>query len=632
MKRISLKLTIFIFIAIALFTVCLNGVLAAQEPPLKDILITHGTIYNDNDAEAMRPVIVGTEGVVATGNVQASLVGYDIIKKGGNAFDAGVAAAMALKVTKMDLAGWCGITPFIGYSAKEDKVAAYAGVGKSPMAATAEFFTDQGDLVIPTGADDRPFQTALVPTEPDTFVAILQRWGTMSFTECIQGALELCERGFPAHHYHAAGVWRSYPMDTDTVLPYNKEYWFQYGRQPKVGELIANKDLGKTFRIMINAEQEALANGWGRNAALEAARDAFYKGEIAKATVRFYQQNGGIITYDDLANYHGKWYEPLKTTYKGIEIYTTPTWTQGLLMIQYFNMLENYDLHELGYNTPEYIHLLSQIINLGMADRHRYFSDPDMVDIPEGLWSKEYAKERIKLIDMDKAFPEAPPAGDPQKMKAILETKNTQNMLAMATPEDSVNDDTTYLCVIDGEGNIFSMTPSDGHVVSPMVPGYGFGLSRRMKQFTLLDPSLASYMEPGKRPMVTPNPMLALKDGKPFLAIGTPGGDQQTQSMLQVLLNYLEWGMNPQLALDQPRFGSYNLIGAFSPHPYYPGRLALEGSFPEELGEALELLGHKVTWKKAWSICSPCFVVKDPESGLIKGGADVRRESYAVGW
>jgi len=625
MKKFGTKLIVISLIAVALLATSVSGVFAQD---LQDIVITYGAIHEPNNVEGMRPSMYGTEGIVATGNAQASMVGYDIIKKGGNAFDAGVAAAMALQVTKMHNAGWCGITPFIGYSARENKVAAYCGVGRAPMAATPEFFMNQGFVMLPDRSEV-PFTSALVPTQPDTHVAILQRWGTMSFTEVIQGALELAERGFPAHATHIKSCMQ-------TNFPYTTAYWWQYGRKPKPGELIVNKDLGKTFRIMIDAEQKALAKGVGRNTALQAVRDTFYKGEIAKATARYYQENGGIITYDDLANYHGKWYEQEEcpsTTYMGIEVFATPTWTQGGLMVQMLNMLENYDLKELGCNTPKYIHLLSQVINLAMADRQKYYGDPEYVDIPEGLWSKEYAKERIKLIDMEKAFPEVPPTGDPINIKPILESSSIQNMLAQSAPEDYEEQDTTYLCVMDGEGNIFSMTPSDGHdKTRPMVPGYGFGLSNRMTQFNIHDPDIASYMEPGKRPMVTPNPMLGLKDGKPLFAIGTPGGDSQPQSMLQVFLNYFLWGMHPQLALDQPRFRSYNLFGAFAPYPYDPGRLALEGNFPKELEEPLTSLGHTVTWSSAWNFSSVCFIVKDPESGLLRGGADVRRESYAVGW
>lgn len=622
MKKWLVKITLLVSVLIIMTAPVFADTLA-------DRLVTKGHVFDPELAEAMRPLIVGTEAVVSTGNVQASLVGYDIIKKGGNAFDAGVAAAAALKVTKMHYAGWCGITPFIGYSAKEDKVAAYAGVGTAPKAATLDFFLDKGHLIMPT---DEKFLTALTPSEPDSFIAILQRWGTMSFTEVIQGALELAERGFPAYKYHVDTCKKA---DPEALFPYNKEYWLQYGRAPKPGELIVNKDLGKTFRIMIDAEQKALKEGKNRNEALEAARDAFYKGEIAHAVADFFQANGGLMTYEDLANYHGKWYDPVKTTYKDYEVYATPTWTQAGLLVQYLNMLENYDLKAMGYSSPAYLHLLTQIIDLGMADRWKYYGDPDFVEVPDALWSKEYARERIKLIDMNKAFTEMPSPGDPKNMKATLAEADLSEalMVAKADVDPDVEIDTTYLCVIDKEGNIFSMTPSDGHVSSPMVPGYGFGLATRMTQFTL-DPELASVVAPGKRPMVTPNPILGFKDGKPYFALGTPGGDMQPQTMIQVLLNHIEWGMDPQQALDQPRVGTYNYIGAFSPYPYYPGRMNLEGRYPKEVGDALAAMGHKVVWWPDWTVTagSSCFIVKDTETGLIIGGADVRRESYAVGW
>jgi len=597
---------------------------AVVTPNISNTMLTKFVVYDNELAEASRPMAVGTQGVITTGNINASLVGYEIIRKGGNAFDAGVAAAMALKVTKMHYAGWCGITPFIGYNAAEGKVSCYAGVGVAPAAATPEFYEKLGYTGMP---DENPILCALTPSEPDSYCAILERWGTMSFTECIQGALDLAENGFPAFKFHVSTT----KGDLSHLTDYNKSFWLQYGRPAEPGELIVNKDLAKTFRILIDAEQKALKSGATRIQALEAVRDCFYKGDIAKTIARYYKDNGGIMTYDDLANYHGKWYDPIKASYKGVEVYGTPTWTQCGLVIQYLNMLDNFDVKKMGYASTSYIHLLSQVIDLGQADRVKWFGDPDFVDVSPNLWSKEYAKLRTGLIDMKSAFTKMPPAGDPYNMKAILANGLPSFDVAEGDPGEEI--DTTYLCVIDKQGNIFSMTPSDGHVTSPMIPGLGFGLSNRMTQFSL-DRSLASIVAPGKRPMVTPNPVLGLKDGKALFALGTPGGDQQAQSMIQVFLNWYEFGMDVQQAIDQPRFGSFNFPSAFAPYTYYPGRLAMEGRYPKTTYDALAALGHKMMYWPDWTptACAVCMAVRDPKTGLLMAGADVRRECYAVGW
>ncbi|MCK4824112.1 gamma-glutamyltransferase, partial [bacterium] len=295
--------------------------------------------------------------------------------------------------------------------------------------------------------------------------------------------------------------------------------WLQYGRPPKPGELLYQKDLAKTLRLLVEAEQRALNNGLNRRAALKAARDVFYKGEIAQAIDKLYRENGGLVRYDDLANYKGEWEKPVHTTYKGIDIYTVNTATQGPIMIEMFNMLENYDVKELGHNSTEYIHLLSQIINLAMSDRYHYYGDPNFVEIPNGLFTKEYAKELIKKIDPDKAQPEMPPKNDPYPFSTNLSSLDSYSNAVAALPEtseESGDTDTTFIAVMDKEGNCFAMTPSDGHINTPLIPGYGFGLTTRGRRFMRVDGHPAD-IAPGKRPLNTTNPSVALKDGEPYM-------------------------------------------------------------------------------------------------------------------
>jgi gamma-glutamyltranspeptidase/glutathione hydrolase len=306
------------------------------------------------------------------------------------------------------------------------------------------------------------------------------------------------------------------------------------------------------------------------------------------------------------------------------------------------NILEAFDLKSLGYNTPAYIHAISQVINLAMSDSHKYLGDPDFVDIPEELYTKAYARERAKLIDMDKAFQDMPPWGDPVHMKAvhpdsptIFTGKETAKEWKLGEDPMSLRNavDTTCLNVMDGEGNVFSMTESDGHLSTPMIPGWGFGLGNRGGQFNL-DPDLANVVAPGKRPRNTNTPFVIMKDGKPFMGLSLAGGDLQAQALMQIFLNVAEWGMTPQQAMDHPRLGSYNFPGTGQEINRNPGRLNLEGRIPRSTFEALEKLGHRVGNWGFWSYMAGdgTITYRDPETGFIMAAADPRREMYALGY
>jgi gamma-glutamyltranspeptidase/glutathione hydrolase len=299
------------------------------------------------------------------------------------------------------------------------------------------------------------------------------------------------------------------------------------------------------------------------------------------------------------------------------------------------NMLESFDLEGLGYNTPDYIHVLSQVIELGMADSHKYIGDPDFVDTPKSLYSKAYARERARLVNRDRAFEDMPPWGDPISMKGIA-TDSPQSFAKHGpTGESGVTplNDTTSLNVMDGEGNVFSMTESDGQMANPLIPGWGFGLGRRGEQLNL-NPDLANVMAPKKRPRNTNNPVLVMKDGKPFMGLSTPGGDQQAQAMLQVFLNVVVWGMSPENAVDQPRFGSYNFPGTGFEVNESPGVIRLEERIPEETFEALRKKGHGVESWGLWSWKTGALTVsyRDPETGLLVAAGDVRRETSTLGY
>ena len=587
---------------------------------------SYGPVHDADNVEAMRPRVMGTHGVISSGHYLATMAGYDVLKAGGNAFDAGVTAGMALKALKMDYAGWTGVAPLILYSAAEDRVITRVGAGTSPALATLDYFLEHGKS---------PINNALIPADVDVWLAALDRFGTLGFSEAAQPTLRIAEEGY---HLYKMQKWMiEDQMEGILAFPYNRDFWFPKGLgEQQLGDLMVNADLGRLIRYMMEAERQALAEGGTRSEGIRAARDAFYKGDPARAVDEFFREHGGIVRYEDLAEYESEWTEPLGANFRGYDVYTTDGWSQGPRIVLMLNMLENYDLRALGYNTPEYIHLVSQVVNLAMADAHKYVGDPDFAPAPDGLYGKAYARERIELIDEERAFRDMPPWGDPERMAPVAD--GAPMSFAMSRGEGDADPsahsvDTSSLSVMDAEGNQFSLTESDGHTFTPMIPGWGFGLGNRMGQFNL-DPQLANVMAPGKRPRNTNSPLLVMKDGQPFMGLSTPGADQQLQSLLQVFLNVVVWGMSPEQAVDQPRFGSYNFPGTGTEVNGNPAVLYMEDRIPAETAEALRALGHDVRswglWN--WRACAPTVTWRDPETGLMIAAGDVRRETSSLGF
>ena len=587
---------------------------------------SYGPVHDADNVEAMRPRVMGTHGVISSGHYLATMAGYDVLKAGGNAFDAGVTAGMALKALKMDYAGWTGVAPLILYSAAEDRVITRVGAGTSPALATLDYFLEHGKS---------PINNALIPADVDVWLAALDRFGTLSFSEAAQPTLRIAEEGY---HLYKMQKWMiEDQMDGILAFPYNRDFWFPNGvGEQRLGNLMVNADLGRLIRYMMEAERQALAEGGSRSEGIRAARDAFYKGDPARAVDEFFREHGGIVRYEDLVEYESEWTEPLGTNFHGYDVYTTDGWSQGPRIVLMLNMLENYDLRALGYNTPEYIHLVSQVVNLAMADAHKYVGDPDFAPAPDGLYGKAYARERIGLIDEERAFRDMPPWGDPERMAAVADGAPMSFMRSRGegNADPSAHSvDTSSLSVMDADGNLFSLTESDGHTFTPMIPGWGFGLGNRMGQFNL-DPELANVMAPGKRPRNTNSPLLVMKDGQPFMGLSTPGADQQLQSLLQVFLNVVVWGMSPEQAVDQPRFGSYNFPGTGTEVNLNPAVLYMEDRIPAETAEALRAMGHDVRswglWN--WRACAPTVTWRDPETGLMIAAGDVRRETSSLGF
>ena len=603
---------------------------------------SYGPVHGPDNIEAMRPRVMGTNGVISSGHYLATMAGMNVLQAGGNAFDAGVTAGMALKALKMDYAGWTGVAPLILYSAEEDRVITRVGAGTSPARATLDYFLEHGKS---------PINNALIPADVDVWLAALDRYGTISFGAAAAPTLRIAEEGY---HLYKMQKWMiEDQMEGILEFPYNRDFWFPNGvGNQKLGDLMVNADLGKLIRYLMDAERRALLEGGTRSDGIQAARDAFYKGDPARAVDAFFSDHDGLVTYEDLASYESEWEEPLGTSFLGYDVFAGDGWSQGPRIVLILNMLENYDLRALGYNTPEYIHLLSQVIDLAMSDSHKYVGDPDFTAAPEGLYSKEYARTRIGLINKTRAFQDMPPWGDPAAMTAVADG-SPRSFTSVASGDPGGSDDpartavggegdtegsahhfdTSSLNVMDREGNLFSLTESDGHTFTPMIPGWGFGLGNRVGQFNL-DPELANVMAPGKRPRNTNSPLLIMKDGQPFMGLSTPGADQQLQSLLQVFLNVALWGMSPEQAVDQPRFGSYNFPTSGSEVNQNPGVLYMEARIPAETAVALERMGHDVRswglWN--WRACAPTVTYRDPETGLMIAAGDVRRETSSLGY
>jgi gamma-glutamyltranspeptidase / glutathione hydrolase len=387
------------------------------------------------------------------------------------------------------------------------------------------------------------------------------------------------------------------------------------------------KDLGRTFRRMVEAERKTASAG--RKAGVEAARDEFYKGEIAREIAEFITSQGGFITQEDLAGFHSDIETPPSINYKGIDVYACGPWCQGPMNLQVLKILEGMDLKGMGHNSADYLSVLVQALDLVFSDREAYYGDPKFVDVPlEELLSEEYAARQRARIDPNGTYDEMP---EPGEVAAMSRVRGGSGLIGR-TPGD-IEPDTSYVCAVDEDGNVFSATPSDGVAGTPIIPGLGLVCSGRGNQ-SRIDPDHTSSLQPGKRPRLTPNPAMAFKDGKPLMPFGTPGGDMQPQSMVQVFLNIIEFGMNPQQAIEQPRIGTYNHPDSFAPHDYFPGLRRIETRISDEVIAELERRGHKIERWPEWTRATGniCAILIDQEKGTMTGGADARAEAYAIGW
>ncbi|HVL65813.1 MAG TPA: gamma-glutamyltransferase family protein [Vicinamibacterales bacterium] len=569
----------------------------------------------------LRSEVRGDRAVVAAGRTFAAEAGAQMLSAGGNAVDAGVAATFAAAVVEISHFGLGGEAPIIIYSARDNRVIVINGQGPAPKAASPELFA--GRAAVPGNGP----HGATVPAVVDAAALALEKYGTKTLSEVLAPAIALAD-GFPMYeflsNYLASERRASEPYEW-TIRTYYPD-----GRVTRAGEMFRQPNLAATLRALATAEQAARASGATREAAIQAGRDAFYKGPIAERMAAAVRAAGGVMTAEDLASYRGRLEEPASANYRGYTVHKAGFWNQGPALLQTLTILEGFDLAKMGIGSAEAIHTITEAIKLAYADRDHHYGDPDFVKVPgPALLSPQYAAIRRALIDPRRASTEHRP-GDPERMAPRLEGRPAD--AAAGVPREP--GDTTAIEVVDREGNLFSATPSSGWLLGgAFVAGdTGVPMSNRMQAFRL-DPASPNVLAGGKRPRTTLTPTVVTKDGRPFLAIGTPGGDSQDQQILLVLLNMIDYGLDVQAAIEAPRFNSLHPQSSFDDHRAQPGVLEVERSVPAAVLEDLRARGHILRLRPAYGISTGVVAAGiDPATGRLRGGADPRRERALIAW
>jgi gamma-glutamyltranspeptidase/glutathione hydrolase len=573
----------------------------------------------------VRPEVRAAHGIVAAGRTFTVDAGARLLATGGNAIDAGVASIFAAAVVEISHFGLGGEAPIIIYSARDRKVVVINGQGPAPRAATPQLFAGK-DAVPGNGP-----LGATIPAAVDSAALALARYGTKSLGEVLAPAIELAD-GFPMyeflHHY----------LETERAATeayeWSKRTYYPNGAITATGDVFRQPNLAATLRAIAAGERDALARGATREQAIEAGRDVFYKGPIAREMAAAVRDAGGVMTDDDLASYHGRVEEPASVPYRGYTVYKAGFWNQGPVLLQTLRILEGFDLHAMGQGSANALHATVEAIKLAYADRDRYYGDPDFSRIPgQTLLSVPYATLRRALIDPRRASLEQRP-GDPIRGTARLRESPESRLARAASIVGKEPGDTTSVQAADAQGNLFSATPSSGWLLGgAFVAGRtGVPMSNRMQAFNL-DPASPNVLAGGKRPRTTLTPTIVLKDGRPFLAIGTPGGDSQDQQILLVLLNILDFGMDVQAAIEAPRVNSLHPVSSFDDHRAQPGVLEAETTLGSSVLDELAARGHVLRVRPANGISTGVVAAGlDPATGRLRGGADLRRERALVAW
>jgi len=576
----------------------------------------------------------GTRGALASGSEYADEAGMRMYFHGGNAVDAGVASMFAASVAEFSHFGMGGEAPIL-IRTKAGKVYAIAGVGPMPKLATAKFFMehrprpgeiltlDPGGLkgIIPVAG----ILPALVPSMVEAGLVALRDFGTKSFSEAIEPAIELAD-GMAIDETRSGAISRSRAFFT--LWPDSRKTFLPEGRVPLPGEIFRQPNLARTLRSMAAAEKKALVAGASRTAAIDAVADYFYRGDIAHRIDAFMQANGGLLRYEDMAAFKLQPEEPLAADYHNYKVYKPGFWTQGPAMIQALNILEGYDLRSMGFNSAEYIHTITEALKLAYADRDTYYGDPKFNNIPaETLLSKAYAAERRKEITHTASMDFLP---------GLINGKRGKHPTEMDIARTKIDDalmasDTTCIDAIDKDGVVFSATPSGAWLPSVIAGDTGIPLTERAQKFILV-PGSPNELAGGKRPRVTLSPTIITEQGKPFLALSTPGGDNQEQSLIQLFFNVIEFGDNAQAAVEAPRFQTRHLVSSFDNHEMKPGVLGLDERLPSAVFQELQKRGHKVEVKSRHDSGSAPVMIRMYPSGVIEAGADLFYYRFAQAW
>jgi len=602
---------------------------------------------------ALRPLVAGPNGGVSTGHPLVTSAALEVLLKGGNAFDAGAASMLVGGVVEQDLYSLGGEGLVLVYPVRERKVTSINGQGWAPKAVDVDWYTSRGKTVEGAGLDP-----AVVPGTLHAALTVLEKWGTLSFETVAARAIEYARDGFPIRQSTVDTIRRQ--REFMRKWPGNERTWLRPdGSFYAAGDTITLPGLARTLARMVEAER--MAKGKGRAAGVVAARDRFYKGDIAKEMVAFLQQHQAPFDLSDFADYTARLEEPASTTYRGYTVYKHGFTSQGPVLLQTLNILETFDLAAMKHDSAEYVHTVTEAMKLAYADRDTYYADTAFVQVPaEGLLSKAYAKERAALINprqASKSFIAGDPLPHDSRVKtwpfakynvADGTTSSADDAMAAAAvlarerlsrglDSAGVSKDTTHMAVIDKAGNVFDSTPSGGWITGAVILGEtGIGMSVRGEQFWL-DKTRAAQIRPRSRPRYTLTPSLVFKDGQPLMALGTPGGDNQDQTILQAFLNIVEfwdgWYPNLHTALEWPRFQTLHFHGSFWPHDAGFNKLNLEATIPDPVFNELKARGHDVSRIRAFGMsgCATTVMI-DPKTKSRLAGADPRRDCYAAAY
>jgi len=592
-----------------------------------------------------KPTLHGRHWVAITGKPLGAEAGAMMFQKGGNAVDA-TCAMLAAVTTMWDVLSWGGETQALIYNPKTKQVIAINALGVAPTGATADFYRSKGLRFPP---EYGPL-AAITPGTPGGLMVMLAQYGKLSLREVLEPAIRMAD-GYPIEEETANSIERNkrwlkqWRYSRAVMLPHAGEA----REAPEAGEIFRQPELAATLRKLVEAEQEALRQGKNRHDAIMAAYDRFYRGDIAQEFVRGLQEEGGLITLPDLANWRVKIEEPVMTQYRGIEVYKLPQWSQGPAMLQALNILEGFDLKAMGYNSTRYIHTLYQTMSLAFADRDFYYGDPAFPpDEPmRGLLSKEYARQRARSINPDHNDPDIKP-GDPYPFQGgtnpylpllqrwsprpVTTSEGGTDAAALAAFDEAFRRGTTSIEAADTSGWVVSVTPSGGWIPAVIAGHTGIGVSQRAQQFVVDSADNPfNVIVPGKRPRVTLTPSLAVKDGKPFLAFAVQGGDTQDQNLLQFFLNVVEFGMDVQQAVEAANITSYQMRNSFGDHKTEPGRLTLRDDTPSWVRHELRAMGYRLDFDDRTS--GPINAIFfDWKHGSFWGGSSNHGEDYGIAW